>query len=179
MVENLQSPEPKPAKSDWSAIKAIWHRRITIPAEFSKKNAGEMRAYTFGLSGVGILLISALITTNGRGEPTWLALAAFVFSVPLLIAVGFMFDFMFAQSPTSISVRAVAKPFFFWALGVVIFVFGLACLLWSYDATIGIIFILAIIFAHRVWSRYMAVKKTESEQASTPEAPAVTPPTST
>jgi hypothetical protein len=104
---------------------------------------------TWGTTGVGVVMLTAIITADALNPALGVATAAFAVSVPFLVVLGFLFLLQSdPQSPLPTVRTALLQTTLLHAAHLV-FYFGFAALLWSYDPRIAALFVVACYLAWR------------------------------
>jgi hypothetical protein len=149
---------------EWSSNPQIAHKltelRQKLDSRASRRLTERERAIgqtiTWGMAGVGVIILTTIVTARVFNPAIWVATAAFAVAVPFLVvlgAAGAIQNDPKSAPPTLRATLFLQASIF---LAHLVFCSGLAALLWSYDARIAVIFVGACCMAWRYVQRFVA-----------------------
>jgi len=148
------------AASDPRLAQALTEVKASLDARFATgaaRGQGFAQSITWGLAGVGVVILTAIVTTHSTGRAIVIAATCFSLSVPFLVVIGSAY--VLIGDP--LCVQPTKRQILFLTVLLlavhIIFFTGLAAFLWSYDFRIAIVFIIACYLAWRYYL-YFSVK---------------------
>jgi len=143
-------------------LKALGNQRVAT--RWTEEDRAFNRSATWGLAGVGALLLIAIGTTRPQGSAMWLATACFAISVPMLVTVGLIGMAQTDPRNEPPIAKDLFRPMMFLWLSHGLFYFGFAAFLWSYDTGVGILYVISLIVCLRIFIRHAKTQKRKNPQ---------------
>ena len=162
--ESLARANPQVAQAVVS-FRAKWNQPVTQDASDRTRTVNQ--AMTWGVAGVAVVLLTSLTATHSLDTAARIAAACLALSIPTLTVCGFMQMIYTDPKSKPLTMRDALGLGAVMHLGHVIFCVGFAALLWSYDPTVAVVFMVGCVLALR-YIRWLALRN---------NMPGPTPPT--
>jgi hypothetical protein len=150
---------PETSNPQVATLQGELKARLDAPlaaSEATERGRAVNQAMTWGTAGVGVVILIAIITAHALNPALETATAAFAVSVPFLVVLGFLYALQSDPKATPPTVRAALFQVTLLYAAHLLFYFGLAALLWSYDPRIAALFVVACYLALRYFRRVTA-----------------------
>jgi hypothetical protein len=131
--------------------------RMNAPVDVgaSEKDRAVNQSLTWGLAGVGVVILIAIVTTQKFSPANWVAVTCLALAVPLLVMLGFV-DAVLADPKRTPSIMRDRLILVISLYGVhLIFYIGFTAFLWSYDARVSLAFLIGCLLAWRLFQRFV------------------------
>jgi len=165
-------PESKTAQL-WRDIQATRSQRITV-ANVKDRDRALSQTTTWGMAGLGVLLLAAILTSPKSGAAVSIAIGCFAISVPLLVALGALSWLHFDEKGVPPTAQEIIYTTALTHMGQFLFCVGLGALVWSYDARAAIVFLVGCGIGLRVFQlfavRHLRAQSRDAEpKSATPQ----------
>jgi hypothetical protein len=132
-------------------LKVRWNARIS-GGDHTSRGHGVGQAMTWGLAGVAVVLLMTIVAYHMSGPAIRIAASCFSLAVPVLILFGILAALQTDPQyrPTVKAMVLVQAPIL---LAQLIFGFGFAAFLWSYDPGVATIFAMGCGLALRLFQK--------------------------
>jgi hypothetical protein len=115
-----------------------------------------LRALTWGVAGVAVIILTTVITTEKSSPSLWLACACFALATPVLVVLGIAASYHADPNKTPPTVQEGVNLHGSIFAADLVFCLGFAALLWSYDPRISGLFVAGCWIAWRYFKSFAA-----------------------
>lgn len=124
-----------------------------VRTELTDYERASARSSTFGVAGVSMVMLVGIGTSSKvfNGPAVVIAAICFVITVPILIVCGIAFTHQWEPVRGHPAAREISNLHSLIALMHLVFAFGLAAFVWSFDKRVSIVFVIA---AYLGWRAY-------------------------
>lgn len=125
-------------------------------SEGKERDLVVIRTMTWGTAGIGVLILTAIITSHALTPALEVATTLFALSLPFLVVLGLLYALQSDPKTTPPTARAALFQVTLLYAAHLLFYLGLGAMIWSYDPRIAALFVIACYCAWQyVWRQFL------------------------